>query len=94
MAAIIAFFSWLLIDFASTHTLLIDMVYPYVTRMLQTTLAQWASSVTFCLWQLFAILLVLGISGEYIGRIYMCMNNAPQFVERKVVKKEKKNGEA
>lgn len=40
------------------------------------------------------ILLVLGISGEYIGRIYMCMNNAPQFVVRKLVKKEKDNGEA
>ena len=60
-AAIIAFFSWLLIEFASTHTLLIDMVYPYVTRMLQTTLAEWSSSVAFCLWQLFAIVLVLGL---------------------------------
>lgn len=40
------------------------------------------------------ILLVLGISGEYIGRIYMCMNNAPQFVVRKLVKKDKNNGEA
>ena len=40
------------------------------------------------------ILLVLGISGEYIGRIYMCMNNAPQFVERRVVKKDRNNGEA
>lgn len=28
------------------------------------------------------ILLVLGIIGEYIGRIYMCLNNEPQYVIR------------
>lgn len=28
------------------------------------------------------ILLVLGIIGEYIGRIYMCINNEPQYVIR------------
>ena len=73
-AAIIAFFSWLLIDFASTHTLLIDMVYPYVTRMLQTTLAEWASGVTFCLWQLFAILLVLGLLTSIVLMIVLRWN--------------------
>jgi len=34
------------------------------------------------------ILLVLGLVGEYIGRIYMCINRSPQFVERRVVRKE------
>ncbi len=29
------------------------------------------------------IMLLLGIIGEYIGRIYICINNAPQFVVRK-----------
>ncbi|MBQ1689453.1 MAG: glycosyltransferase, partial [Lachnospiraceae bacterium] len=28
------------------------------------------------------ILFVLGIMGEYVGRIYMCMNNTPQFIVR------------
>ena len=37
------------------------------------------------------ILLVLGICGEYIGRIYMCINNAPQYVERRVIKKDSDN---
>ena len=31
------------------------------------------------------ILVVLGLIGEYIGRIYMCINASPQFVEREVV---------
>lgn len=30
------------------------------------------------------ILIVLGIVGEYVGRIYMCVNSAPQYVIRKV----------
>ena len=30
------------------------------------------------------ILLVLGLAGEYIGRIYMCINAAPQYVVRQV----------
>lgn len=34
------------------------------------------------------ILVVLGLIGEYIGRIYICINASPQFVEREVVKRE------
>ena len=33
------------------------------------------------------ILLVLGLVGEYIGRIYMCINAAPQYVERSVIRR-------
>lgn len=33
------------------------------------------------------ILVVLGLVGEYVGRIFMCVNAAPQYVERQVVKK-------
>lgn len=74
VAAIIGFFSWLLIEFASSHILLIDTVYPYVTRMLQTTLAEWASSVTFCLWQLFAIVLLLGLLTSIVLMIVLRWN--------------------
>lgn len=31
------------------------------------------------------ILLVLGVIGEYIGRIYMCMNKEPQYVIREII---------
>ena len=30
---------------------------------------------------------VLGLVGEYVGRIFMCVNASPQYVERQVVKK-------
>lgn len=39
------------------------------------------------------ILVVLGLIGEYVGRIYLCINASPQFVVRDVVKKEKSHGE-
>lgn len=60
-AAIIAFFSWMLITFAKTHAKLIDMVYPYVTRMVQSFLAEWSGGVDYCVWQLVALLLVVGV---------------------------------
>lgn len=34
------------------------------------------------------VLLMMGLIGEYIGRMYICMNNAPQFVVREMVKME------
>ena len=34
------------------------------------------------------ILIVLGLIGEYVGRIFMCVNSSPQYVERQVIKKQ------
>jgi len=39
------------------------------------------------------IMLLLGLVGEYIGRIYISMNNSPQYVIREVVGKETKKGD-
>lgn len=73
-AAIFGFFSWALIDFAKKHTALIDMVYPYVTRMIQSFLAEWSSSVEFCLWQFLAIVLVVGILTSIVLMIVLRWN--------------------
>ena len=35
------------------------------------------------------ILLVLGLVGEYVGRVFMCVNATPQYVEREVVQEKK-----
>lgn len=59
VAAIIAACSWGLKAFAETHTKLVDMVYPYVTRMIQSYLAQWSSGVDFCVWQVLLLVLVV-----------------------------------
>jgi len=34
------------------------------------------------------IMLMLGMIGEYIGRIYISMNNSPQYVIREIIKEE------
>lgn len=31
------------------------------------------------------IMMILGVIGEYIGRIYICLNKTPQYVERTVI---------
>lgn len=53
----------------------------------------WSSSMAIFLFMSGVILFVLGIIGEYVGRIYMCINNAPQYVVRDVINhsEEKKN---
>ena len=58
VALILSVISWALMQYASAHSALLDVVYPYMTRVLQTGLATWSSGVEFCLWQ--AILLIFG----------------------------------
>jgi len=59
-AAIFAIITWGLVQLGQNFTTLVDMVYPYVIRTLQTMLAEWSGSVDFVVWQmlLMAILLV------------------------------------
>ncbi len=45
--------------FAKAHGVLVDMVYPYVSRLIQTSLAGWASGADFCLWQVLAVALIV-----------------------------------
>ncbi len=67
VAAVVALFSWGLIEFAQSHWVLVDMVYPYVTRLIQNFLAEWSAGVDFCLWQV--ILLVMG--GAVLASVVM-----------------------
>ncbi len=39
------------------------------------------------------IMLMLGLLGEYIGRIYICINNSPQYVIREMINIEEKKNE-
>lgn len=49
----------------------------------------WSSTTALLLILGGIILLVLGLIGEYIGRIFMCVNDSPQYVERQVVSGKK-----
>lgn len=59
VAFVFAVFTWMLGRLGSSLNVLVDMVYPYVTRMLQGMLAQWSSSVDFVVWQVLAMVLVV-----------------------------------
>ncbi len=59
VAAIFAAITWALMQIGSRFTELVDMVYPYVMRTMQTMLAQWSGGVDFVLWQVLAVILVI-----------------------------------
>lgn len=49
----------------------------------------WSSVMAMILFIGGMLMLMLGIIGEYIGRIYICINNSPQYVIKEVIKKKK-----
>ena len=57
-AAILVAFTWGLREFAKAHSVLVDMIYPYVTRMAQSFLTDWSSGVAYCLWQMLLLVMV------------------------------------
>lgn len=65
---------------------LLYILFRYFTG--KTIIMGWSSTMAVLLFLGGVILLVLGLIGEYVGRIFMCTNAAPQFVLREVVKRE------
>ena len=57
-AAIFAAISTALVAFAKTHPVLVDMVYPYLSRIFSSAMADFTSGTTTVIWQ---ILLLIGI---------------------------------
>ena len=51
VAAIFAAITWGMTQFAAGHRVLMDMIYPYVSRLMLTTLAEWSGGVSFGVWQ-------------------------------------------
>jgi len=60
-AAMLAAVSGALVAFSKSHTALVDMVYPYLSRIIQDYLGHWSAGVDFCLWQVLAVLLAVGM---------------------------------
>ena len=66
-AGILLACTWALREFAKAHSVLVDMIYPYVTRMAQVFLSGWSSDVDFCVWQmLLLVLIALGIASAVL----------------------------
>ena len=60
-AGILALITVGLMLIAERFSQLVDMVYPYVTREVQTILAGWSSTVDFTLWQVLVVAMVLAV---------------------------------
>ena len=63
-----------LMTFAAAHTALVDMVYPYMTRLVQNTLADWTSGLSACLWQLGAVLLIAVLLSSIVLMVILRWN--------------------
>ena len=66
VAAILAVITWAFRDFAQTHSKLVDMIYPYVTRMVQNYMAGWSAGADFCVWQIIIFALAIAFGGLVI----------------------------
>ena len=60
-AAILGAFTWVLIQMGQKYTTLVDMVYPYVTRSVQSFLTAWTGGFDFLVWQTAVIFLAIGL---------------------------------
>lgn len=74
VAGIIAAITWALTQFAIDHKVLIDMVYPYVTRLVMSSLADWTAGISACLWQILLLLLGLGLLASIVLMIVLRWN--------------------
>ena len=79
-------------SFFGLLTAAVGIVFAIVTvirKLINTDIAAgWSSLISVLLVLSGVILCVLGMIGEYLGRIYMCINLTPQFVIRDVTKGE------
>ena len=79
VALILAVISWALLQFAASHIVLMDMVYPYMTRLVQTSLAVWSSNVEFCIWQVAVLVLVAGVAASVVLMVLLKWNPIQWF---------------
>lgn len=69
----------------------IYMVYVIINKLLNPNVPLgWSSTISILLIIGGMILFVLGMIGEYIGRIYISINNSPQYVVKETINMNKK----
>ena len=73
-AAIFGAITWVLMAYGQRFSTLVDMVYPYVIRTLQSMLAQWSAQVDFCLWQLLAVALGVLVAASVVLMVVLKWN--------------------
>lgn len=67
------------------------LIYTIINKIVNPNVPMgWSSMMSVLLVVGGCILFMLGLIGEYIGRIYISLNNSPQYVVKKVVTGEEK----
>ena len=74
VAAILVAINIALVVFAKTHCVLVDMVYPYVTRLIITSMSTWTGGMNFCLWQVLMVGFVAAILVSLVLMILLRWN--------------------
>ena len=59
IAAIFGGFSWAITQLGEKYSERVDMVYPYVTREIQTMLSQWTGTVDVLVWQIALVAMIV-----------------------------------
>ncbi len=80
--------------FAGTTISILGLIYGVVLIIRKLTnpkvLIGYTSLMATMLFLIGIVLIILGLIGEYLGRIYMMLSDLPQFTIREVINKEKK----
>ncbi len=74
VAAALALLTWGLTQFCASHEALVDMVYPYMSRLIQDTLANWSAGTAACLWQVLAVMLAVLFLASIVALIIFKWN--------------------
>ena len=74
VAAILGAIAWGLTQLAQRYTVLVDMVYPYLTRTVQTFLSGWSAGVGFCVWQVALVVLLVMVLASVVLMIVLRWN--------------------
>lgn len=78
-AAIFGAITWVLMGLGKKFSALVDMIYPYIIRTWEGTLAQWVGGVDFCLWQLIAVFLGVLLLASIVLMITLKWNPVQWF---------------
>lgn len=74
IAGIFAAVTWAISRFAAQYGELVDMIYPYITRLIVTYLADWSAGVSACIWQIILLLMIAGVLTTIVLTIVLRWN--------------------
>ncbi len=79
VALVFAAFSWFFMKLGESYSTVVDLVYPYITRSVQTFLTQWSGSVDYLVWQLLALIAILILLATIVLMILLRWNPIQWF---------------